>query len=146
MTTTELKNDIQLLSECELIRYELKGDVLSLLVVADCEEHEHHHCEEDEEPTLLPDEEIQKHGDVDECCDGLNGNLFRYTFQGVKDFKVEGEECDNYKTRLVSFKDNHLHVEFEGINMIEANNDVIIDFSFESYDVVDEGEIVGAGV
>ena len=145
MKASDLQADLHLLTKCELVRYEKKEEELSLLVVADAEEHEHHQEEEDE-PTLLSDEEIQKHGDVDDCCDGLNGHLFRYLFQGVKKFSVIGEECDNYKTVKVDVEDRHLHLEFSGLNLIEENHDVILDFSFESYDVVDEGEIASPGV
>ncbi len=121
--------DLNRLLECEIIRFEKKENDLLLLVVGDNEEEEHHHEDEEEEE--------------DECCSGLNGHLFLLHFVSVSSFSIAGEECDNYKTKKVEFAPHHLFLELEGSNFISEDNDVILSFSFDSFSVIDKGEIKG---
>lgn len=127
MKTSDLL-DLSKLKECEIIRFTLKEDTLSLLVVGDNEEEEHHHEDEEE---------------CDECCEGLNGHLFLLSFRGVKDYEVKGEECDNYKTKEVVLSDHHLLLDLEGNNFNEDDIDVKISYSYESFEVIDKGGIKG---
>ncbi len=128
MTKTDLL-DLNNLKECEIIRHSLKGDVLKLLVVGDNEEGEVHDHHDDEESC--------------DCCDGLNGHLFELVFNGVKDFNLEGDECDNYKTKRIEVLDKALVIRLEGVNFVEDNHDVKLQFSFASFEVFDKGEIIG---
>ncbi len=128
MTKNDLL-DLNNLKECEIIRHSLKNDELRLLVVGDNEEGEIVDHHDDEEAC--------------DCCDGLNGHLFELVFSGVKNFNIEGEECDNYKTKRIECSNSTLSLKLEGINFIEENHEVKISFQFVSYQVIDKGEIVG---
>ncbi len=119
--------DLGCLMECEVIRFGFDGDVFSLLVVGDNEEHE--------------DEDEHEEEGHDDCCSGLNGHLFRITFHDVKDYFFQGEECDNYKTVKAEDTKMHLFLELEGTNFNEEDNDVTLSFSYGSFDVADLGEI-----
>lgn len=121
--------DLGKLKECELVRFERKGSTLSLLVVGDNEEEETPDHEDDEESS--------------DCCDGLNGHLFRILFEGVKDFSSEGEESDNYKTLEVKSEEHHLALSFDGLNFDGPEAPLSLSFSYESFTVKDEGEIDG---
>lgn len=126
------KSDLSELSQllnCEIIRHTLKEDILELLVVGDNEEDEVHDHHDDE--------------DGDDCCDGLNGHLFLLVFLKVKNLKIAGNESDNYKTIKVENSEHHLYIELEGYNFLADDEKVEIEFDFDSYQVIDKGEIKG---
>lgn len=129
MKKEELHN-LERLLECEIIRFEKKENDLLLLVVGDNEEEEDHHHEDEEE-------------EEDECCSGLNGHLFLLHFYSISSFSTSGEECDNYKTKKVESTQNSLFLELEGSNFTSEDNDVTLSFSFDSFTVIDKGEIKG---
>lgn len=131
MTNNDLL-DLNRLIECEIIRFELKDDILSMLVVGDNEEDEHHHHDEDEEDD-----------DCDGCCEGLNGHLFLLKFTDVKSYVFDGEECDNYKTINVESKEGYLHLSLEGYNFNEDDSNVNVSFSYSKIEIKDMGEIKG---
>ncbi len=129
MNLDDLKNDLHLLKECELVRYELKADSLVLQIVADNEEEEeeeHHHEEEEEH---------------DCCMEGLNGHLYLITFHSVKNFTSKGEECDNYVLKEMTYKDNFLSLSYEGRNLFEPDSELHLSFSFSDIEVEDGGKI-----
>ncbi len=128
MNLDDLKNDLQLLKECELVRYELKDDTLTLQVVADNEEEEeeHHHEEEEEH---------------DCCMEGLNGHLYIILFYGVKDFLSKGEECDNYVLKDMTYENNSLSLYYDGKNLFEPDSELYLSFSFDNIEVEDGGKI-----
>lgn len=134
-------SSLDILSQTDLIRYFLKEDVLHLYVVGDNEE------EEEEEPHPgkgeFGDELVESHHDAD---DGMNGHLFELVFTGVKDFSVIGNEADSYHTMTTEIKDHHLRLEYYGISFNEPNGDLVIEFSFDSYQVHDKGKIEGPDV
>ena len=130
MKTSDLVQDLNLLLECEIVRFQKEEDRLTLLVVGDNEEEEHHHDEEEEE---------NSHS----CCDGLNGHLFSLLFEGVKDYVFDGNECDNYRTLEVKDDYDHLHIRLLGSNFDSDEEEVTVDFAYETYTVEDEGEIEG---
>ncbi len=128
MNLDDLKNDLHLLKECELVRYELKADSLILQIVADNEEEdeeEHHHEEEEH----------------DCCMEGLNGHLYLITFHNVKNFTSKGEECDNYVLKEMTYKDNFLSLSYEGRNLFEPDSELHLSFSFSDIEVEDGGKI-----
>lgn len=134
MNKVDLDQDLSLLKECELVRYSLKENNLTLMVVADCEEdleHDHSHEEEEEH---------------DCCCEGLNGHLFLLHFHGVTNFKAEGEECDNYVLKEAQIGENVLLLSYDGFNLFEPDSMLRIAFSFAGYEVEDGGKIEGCGV
>ncbi len=132
MNLDDLQNDLLLLKECELVRYELKADSLILQVVADNEEeeeeHEHEHHEEEEE-------------EHDCCMEGLNGHLYIITFHGVKDFTSKGEECDNYVLKDMVYNQNSLSLSYDGKNLFEPDSELHLSFSFDDIEVEDGGKI-----
>ena len=127
MTITDLIQDIHLLMECEIVRFTLEGDTLTLLVVGDNEEdHDHEHEEEEEEHS---------------CCEGLNGHLFSLVFEEVKNYVFQGQECDNYRTLSVKDDFGHLRLELEGSSFEDDGSNIVIEFDYETYSVTDEGKI-----
>lgn len=128
MTKTDLL-DLNILINAQIVSFNRKGNDLYIYIVGDCEEDE----------TL--DHHDDEHGDS--CCDGLNGHLFLLHFKDVKNFIFKGEECDNYKTKNVNFNNSHLGLILDGINFIEDNSNVEIDFDFSSYSVIDKWVIEG---
>ncbi len=135
MNKDDLINSLNILKDCELVRYTLKDDILSLEVVADNdeeEEEEHHHHDEEEE---------------DHCClEGLNGHLFTIVFKGVKDFSEAGEECDNYVLKDMSIENNKIALSYEGRNLFEPDSKLEFSFSYQSYEVIDDGKIASPEV
>lgn len=129
MNLDDLKNDLLLLKECELVRYEKKDDSLILQVVADNEkdEEEHEHQEEEDEH--------------DCCMEGLNGHLYIITFHGVKDFSSKGEECDNYVLKDLIYNQNSLSLSYDGKNLFEPDSELHLSFSFDDIEVEDGGKI-----
>lgn len=129
MNLDDLKNDLHLLKECELVRYELKKDSLILQIVADNEEEEkeeHHHEEEEEH---------------DCCMEGLNGHLYIITFHNVKDFISKGEECDNYVLKEMTYQDNSLSLSYDGRNLFEPDSELHLSFTFSDIEIEDGGKI-----
>ena len=140
MKKDDIENDINLLKDCELVRYTLKEDILSLEVVADNEKEEEHHCchhDCDDD-----DEEEEEHS----CMEGLNGHLFTLIFKGVKDFSEEGEECDNYILKDMSVEGNKISLSYEGRNLVEPDSKLEFSFSYQSYEVIDDGKIASPEV
>lgn len=133
MNDEDLKNDLHLLKDCELVRYLFKGDALVLQVVADNEEDEHEHEHEDEH-------EHEEH-DHDCCMEGLNGHLFIITFTGVSDFKTSGEECDNYVLKNMVYEDGFLSLSYDGKNLFEPDAELEFSFRFKDIDIEDGGKI-----
>lgn len=132
---------IEILAQMDLIRYIVKEDELVLYVVGDNEE------EEEEEPHPgegeFGDELVEHHHDAD---DGMNGHLFKVIFHGVKKPVIEGLESDSYHTLKADIEQNHIHLEYEGINFDGPNGELTIDFGFDSYKAYDEGKIEGPDV
>lgn len=123
---TENNTDLEIIKECEFIRYESKGDTLVLQLVADSkEEHDH---EEDEE-------------EHDDCCHGLNGRLILITFIGVKNLTVSGDECDNYILKESIIENKHISLSYEGLNLSDEDSEYHLSFDYSEYSVEDRGII-----
>lgn len=130
MTGNDLLADLSNLKETEIIRFNRQGDTLSLQVVFDNEEDIALNGQSEEED----DEDI------------LNGHLYTLIFQGVKDFKTEGEEADNYTIQKIAAEKEKLSLSLLGHNRDGDDTYLLLSFSFTSYSLVDEGRIKGPDV
>lgn len=122
-----MKNELEQIKEMDFVRWELNDSSISFLLIKD--EHKHTHEEEEEE-----------------CCCHINGHLFKYHFFNISDIKIEGEECDNYKTIDLKCTSDSLSIFMHGYNYIEENSDVSISFNFQNYTIEDLGDIKEADV
>lgn len=130
MNQLSLQNDLHSLAECDLIRYLVKDDSLSLLIVGDNDEEEHHHDEEED----------------DDCCGEMNGHLFRIDFKGVNKLKITGHECDSYLLKSLDINGNDIKIVYQGNNLDSTSSKVTISFSYTTYEVVDRGKIESCGI
>lgn len=130
MTGNDLLADLSNLKETEIIRFNRQGDTLSLQVVFDNEEDIALNGQSEEED----DEDI------------LNGHLYTLIFQGVKDFKTEGEEADNYTIEKIVAEKEKLLLSLLGHNRDGDDTYLLLSFSFAFYSLVDEGRIKGPDV
>lgn len=151
MNANELKSNLELLKECELIRYLPKDDnVLELQVVSDEEKKEDESEDEEEEKTPEETPEMisypDHHTSPHHCSEGLNGHLYSLLFKGVTALSIIGEESDNYKTLAIIPVDHHLRLVYEGINLVGEGGPLELEFDYEDFDVVDHGEIEGPEV
>lgn len=140
MKISDLETNIDLLKECELIRYIKKDNDLILHVVVDCEEDEHHHEEQDHEDD--DDEECEEH----DCCQGLNGHLYIFTFKDIDSLVIKGNECDNYFLKEYRNENNSIYLDYEGRNLYEDDDNLSLSFTYKSYKVEDGGKIEGPDV
>lgn len=130
MRGNDLLLDLNKLKETEIIRYVLKGDALSLLIVFDNDE----------------DIEKNKASEEEDDEDILNGHLYTLVFKGVKDLSVQGEEADNYTIESITVSPSSLLLSLTGHNRIEDDTSLSLSFTFQSYALEDNGRIKGPDV
>lgn len=122
MDRTRLSEDLGAIKECDFVRTVKEGKDVAIFVVGDNEKDE---------------------ADEDECCEGLNGHLFKLVFRDVSDYAVEGEESDSYVLLSSDVRDGRVDLTYQGTSFDGTSGKLRICFEFKKYDVVDLGKIEG---